>query len=532
MSLVHQSLFHVLLLSVCSLCILAAPTLSGAPQTIIELPSVLPTTPNVETTTATSSAPPASSLSSPPPTSSAPSADVFVFELAGGSPSWIATTEIILRIPQSSDTALGVSASPISTSDTQDSAALSANTAAQSSNSVMPTSLLVADPMDAPTTSAATRTTLYVPPTSTDSAAVLQDAVTSASTGLPPVLSLSKTSSAASSIPVSSTHTSSYVTGSASMDDPNPTAETRTTSNAASQTSRRSAILAAFLTIGTLAMLGITMVCMRCKLPCRGRRVKGNGKKVRFADPDEEQAQQVPSMYGEKDEKTSVIPGPPTPTEIILPSLPQQPSSSTPNLQPDWRVYAPSVEGQFEDVTHILSTSAFAPIEAEGGSPGADSVLSGASEDSSRAASSGRASGGAVSLTAESYKSCESRYSSPSLERQSRDGPPDSGSSDSMHLSPTFHHSPSPPASELIQTPDPGMGVAFVPLEHVGGKEAHKLVRGRPESDEVDEVGSEWDVAKAYGAHSSVGQESVLSVVVENMESVEVGGRKCVLVQG
>ncbi|CCM02287.1 uncharacterized protein FIBRA_04375 [Fibroporia radiculosa] len=317
--------------------------------------------------------------------------------------------------------------------------------------------------------------------------------------------------------------------------------------NAESQQGRRSAVLAAFLTVGTLVMLGVTFCCMRCKLPEGLRRNKRRSRRVRFDIQDTEIEPSGLIRPREKDEKESLIPGmAPMIHDITLPTLPQHshifPGVNTASLpHPTGRrvLVSDTMDGHFEDVTHILSTDAFAPPLRYGGESSAvDSVISAASDTTSSAReehSGSRTSGGSASLTGLSYKSCESRYSTPSVERQLHDGPLRSGSIESLSPSLSFGGSPSPPSSELVQTPEqilysnPRCMSTIRGTEPMGSKEPHMLVRGLRISDA--DTSSEWDVARSYGAHSSVGKDSLL-VMVENMEEVEVGGKKCVLVQG
>lgn len=525
----HQSLARHFLIISSSLCVLAAPTLPSFSVSVIT--ESLIAQPRVLASASTRNA----AVASPSSTSEA----LLASELAAGSLTWFATTETIVAIPRPSSAYSSVDShysdpNIASSSTGKGDGAFNKDAISASDSSRMPVSLTA----DALTNSLASisRTTLYVPPSAT-AGTYVQDAIPS------------RTSSATSSS-LNASGTSAVIASASpkpattDISDPNPPAEDQATSNAASQQSRRSAVLAAFLAIGTLTFLTVTMVCMRCKVPARLKRAKRDERRVRFDLPGVEQGQNVQSILQEKDEKNSLIPGPPSSQEVTLPVLSQQ-SRGGPYMHPsnpssDWRVFASNNDDQFEDVTHILSTNVFAPLDRHGGSksPGADSALSDASKTSSEdmhAAS--RASGGSASLTGVSYKSCESRYSTPSIARTSRDGPPGSGSAESMSPSLSFCRSPSPPASDSVPTPDladpsaAGSTSTFSAIGLVGSKEPHVLTRGVRTSDDV-ELGSEWDVARAYGAHSSLGKDSLLSVIVEHMEPVEVGGRKCVLVQG
>ncbi|KAF7799660.1 hypothetical protein EIP86_010900 [Pleurotus ostreatoroseus] len=192
-------------------------------------------------------------------------------------------------------------------------------------------------------------------------------------------------------------------------------------------------------------------------------------------------------------------------------------------------------ENVFEDVTHILSEETFqADVES--------------SDDSN--SSSHRTSHGAASVTAESYATCESRYSS--------------GTRASREASSASFLSMSPPESPMLRTPTqpqyatmtivPGrprsktLTQPASPLldKHLSsskslparysGRELLPYAGGEGESVFEDDEDSEWDIAEAYAARmskNSVGVVQMLSPIAEHaMEAVQIGERSCVLVQG
>ncbi|OBZ72688.1 hypothetical protein A0H81_07536 [Grifola frondosa] len=161
----------------------------------------------------------------------------------------------------------------------------------------------------------------------------------------------------------------------------------------------------------------------------------------------------------------------------------------------DWRIYATNGEDEFEDVTDILAM----PVsESESGSE--------------HDQQSSRASGGAASLTPDSYTTCESRYSSPSIE--------EGASAPSASIASELH-SPSPPPSELIRTPAqpeyiPETGVVALNRNSTGSADT--------------ETDPEWDVAHTYDPSSRTKtSDPVLDKVTG---TIAVGGRTCVLIHG
>ncbi|KAI0926259.1 hypothetical protein AcV5_008764 [Taiwanofungus camphoratus] len=486
---------------------------------VLILPCLSSGRPVLAPSTAISAAESFSEITSGPP-SSAGADNLAVSPNSAEAPIiWIITTEAVISIPKPSGSSPG-STSSINDLDVVPSLT-STNTGLPSNGALSPT----------PVASTPSPTTLYLPPSSEITESPLQG---------------SRSSSASSS--TTSTYTQVPVRTPTGTDiiDPNPTSEAQSASNAASQQARHSAIIAAFLTMATLSSLGMCILCMRCKLASRLRRLRRRSRKVRFADQAAEEGRKVFPTLREKQDKYSAASGLPALQGVTLPVLVhgQQPSTgstspatSRPSPVTDWRVFASNVDGQFEDVTHILSTNVFAPLERDARSRSPDSGSSGAG--SGEAGSTSRTSGGAASMTGDSYTTCESRYSSPSIEHHDTqdDLNLETDLPESMSLSFSFR-SPSPPVS-VLQTPElygypaaTGAG-AFDAGAQETGKGPHAPLLGPaipgPEGMNVE---SEWDVAQAYGASASGRKEPTPNVIIDNMEMVEVGGRKCVLVQG
>lgn len=527
MSTSHRSLFF-LLLSASHLYVLGAPAGSNTSvfaitETLLAIPSI-----SADSAPTTASLSPATASSSPTTASSSSTQAPLTSSVADGSQTLGAMTQAVLS---GSSTSLEPTL-PSSSVFVQD--ALRTKTLPPVSADLQAASGMMSLP-----------TTLYIPP---------QTASTSATQVAPTTLFMSASStgsrSAASSVltPLSvspsatptddmSSVTYSSVQHSTTMlaSEPNSTTETEAAANWKSQQSRHAAILAAFLIIGMMTMFGVTYCCMRLKLPARLRRSR-DGKKVRFAEdvfnvPNEVYA---PSI-SEKENKSSVAPDSAVFAyqEVTVPSLARQPTGHKPTFsrngaQANWRLLA-NYDGQFEDVTHILSTDVSAPLgrHERAGSRGSTPVPSDSRD------SSPRTSGGGASFTGDSYKSCDSHYSTPSMPRRSTDVPASRLPVPELEVELVAPNSPSSPG--LPVTPKAAHIEPGVPVGFVGSKEPHELVRGAHES--AVSAYSDWDVAKAYGAHSSVGGDSLFTRVESTMydgpmESVDVGGKKCMLIQG
>ncbi|TFY51326.1 hypothetical protein EVJ58_g10628, partial [Rhodofomes roseus] len=378
----HRSLLF-LFLSASHLYVLSAPAGPGMSaevitETVVEIPSTLVLSP-----ASTSSDSDAQASPTPAPSSVAS-------QIADGSLTLVATTQTVLFVPfvAGDSSTSGLSSSAVFAQDV-----LSTSTPQPTSN---PNAN--ADNLQVASEAYSSRTTLYVPSSSSSTVSRIQ--AEAAPTTL--IISSSPLATSTSSSSVSSaTTTSVRHSATVSMWDPNPTSETQAASNAKSQQSRRSAILAAFLIIGVLTMFGITYSCMRFDLPLRLGYVRRrcDSKKVRFADAEDaidaiDPA--YPPSVSEK-EKDNIAPDSAILAyqEVTVPTLARQrngpaPPSTGNGTQPDWRVFA-NYDGQFEDVTHILSTDVFAPLgrHAREGSRGSMSVLSGSRDSSPRTSGGG-----------------------------------------------------------------------------------------------------------------------------------------------
>ncbi|KAH9902596.1 hypothetical protein C8Q73DRAFT_11598 [Cubamyces lactineus] len=352
------------------------------------------------------------------------------------------------------------------------------------------------------------------------------------------------------------------------LDDPDSDLQTQSASDA-SERARRRTILAAFLILGTLGALGGGILCFRCGvLPCCHRRNPHRRSRRSLELLTEEGLRRPPRAASiEK----SIIPGAPPMRNVDLPVLPSR-DSHTPSCSTcpdslngmrsgisgglaDWRVYATNHDGQFEDVTHILSSDAFSVRSAgnERLSTGSWSARnstastgSGSEPQSSvHSRSASRTSESGASMTAESYKSCESRYSTPSFERHSRDGPPPSASASAA----SSLRSPSPSALLLrtpVQADYTGLANAALPVvvnpDAVAGPTNRQMATVVESEAEDMELDSQWDVAKAYAstpakkAAQSAGVGRRMTSGVTAMEpsvgTVDLGGRTCVLMRG
>ena len=420
------------------------------------------------------------------------------------------------------------------------------------------------------------------------------------------------------------------------FDDPNLSAHSSTSE--ASQRARKTAILAAFLILGALGALGGGVLCFRCGLlPCcsnKRRHRRGPSSTARVVEEGLRGLQKMGPVAREK--PVYLIPGKgPSPGQIFnFPSLPRNPpaqmhsrsngprqylngSKRDASGKGEFRVYATNEEGDFEDVTHILisdadadpyphkpvtddasSASSRSPRESTHSTKSTTTHASGRSSQlvrmSTATVDSGslsvntrasRASEGATSMTAESYTTCESRYSTPSIER---DRPPSAFDPISEESEDEYHTpAPNSPASSsasttsggsmslLLMTPEEPnytgladaalprvvtMGVAGIPGVTVGASRTES-VTGSEDMD-LDMEDSEWDVAGVYGgtlagplppvpeepsAPEASGKgrarsgKSVKSVkgrpqtgvgLVNRVGAVAVGGRTCVLMHG
>ncbi len=323
---------------------------------------------------------------------------------------------------------------------------------------------------------------------------------------------------------------------------------------------RKTAIVAAFLILGTLSALGGGVLCFKCGvLPCchskdRLRRNRKSRLSLRTAEEGLQKPPRIASL------EKSIVPG--APPIASMPTLSRDSHTPSCSTCPDsvtgmksgisggassWRVYATNEDGQYEDVTHVLASDTYVSLRS--GHSAASSAYrlsadSGTQPQSSERSNS-RASESGASMTAESYKSCESRYSTPSFERRSRDGPPSASASASSSLLPASDSptpgSPPSPISVLLLTPEQGAcgyaGLADAALPRVavdGGEPLNTVVESEGEDMDID---SQWNVAQAFAApilqkqKAQVGAGGV-GVAEQSVGTVALGGRTCVLMRG
>lgn len=343
------------------------------------------------------------------------------------------------------------------------------------------------------------------------------------------------------------------------LDDPNPEVHTQNVSDA-SMRARKTAIVAAFLILGTLSALGGGVLCFKCGvLPCchRTDKLRRNCKSRLSLATAEEGLQQKPPRVASLEK--SIVPG--APPIADMPTLSRDSHTPSCSTCPDsvtgmksgisgsassWRVYATNEDGQYEDVTHVLASDTYASMRSATSSyrHSADSSESGTQPQSSERSNS-RASESGASMTAESYKSCESRYSTPSFERRSRDGPPSASASASSSLLPASDSptpsSPASPISVLLLTPEQGqggyVGLADAAMPRVvvdAGAPLETVVESEGEDMDID---SQWNVAQALAAPVLQKQKAQvgaggMGVVEQSVGTVALGGRTCVLMRG
>ncbi|KAI0787993.1 hypothetical protein C8Q74DRAFT_1255251 [Fomes fomentarius] len=364
------------------------------------------------------------------------------------------------------------------------------------------------------------------------------------------------------------------------LDEPNPGAHTP---SEATQRARRTAVVAAFLILATLGAVGGGVICFRCGLfPCcsgHQRRLRGPNFTDRTVEEGLRGLQKLgPPKSSEK--AFSLVPGKPpiSASSFTIPSLARNGHAHTLSCStcpPDslngvrggvsgteYRTYAPNDEGDFEDVTHILVSDADADADAFSQTTSTEddrsSTTSRSPRESSHSAKStmthtsgrssqilrmstgtaessslsvdtrvSRASEGATSTTGESYTTCESRYSTPSIERDARNRPPstfdpisEESGEDDFHS--PLHSSPESSASTasagsmslLLMTPpeEPAAnykGLADAALPKAAGTDimniTPNITGARPVSagsEDMDMVmeDSDWDVARMYGS--------------------------------
>ena len=349
-------------------------------------------------------------------------------------------------------------------------------------------------------------------------------------------------------IPVISSSTTRSPASPTSGDNAEPSPDVHSSHSPESEHARRSAILAAFLILGTLGILGGSMVCFRCGLlPCCKHKRKRQQKQTLTARTIEEGLRSLQKLapVTSTEKKLSFLvpskppPGPRTASLITLLRPPHAHTLSCSTCPPDsvqgvrgglsarantdsWQAYIASTQdssaargpdGDFEDVTHILSAPTFTSSRLSG-SAGSHTPRDSAASASTRSdrdpgrlsvgtvgshqpRPTSRASGGAASVSAESYTTCESRYSTPSFgaspsadvdvpqsRASSRSGARTSSGDDSFHSPAASSSRPSSTSSAasdssestVLRTPDQldytGLADAAMPQPQVQGSPA------------------------------------------------------------
>lgn len=330
------------------------------------------------------------------------------------------------------------------------------------------------------------------------------------------------------------------------------------------QMSRKTAIIGTILAVASLLGISVCAFCMRCRVP---RHIRGspNAADTEALDPDNKDPEKA--LADKK--STSPVSSQQSSMTLPLPTLTcdapngnsqsaQQQENDQLNGQqrPTWKHnFASSVDNDdFEDVTHILSNDAFAPLSGSERS-------SAASDISNTSMIVHRVSGGAPSVKAESYATCESRYSNVSgvsnVESQAVSSDT-AASSEYLSMSPAG--TPSPPDSPILRTPKQCVATVTRSRSKTLTQPTSPRVTSTMSisksfparcSDRmsdlvarVDEEGSEWDIAAAYGARFSKGSVGVRSTIsempeehrqeheYEHIETIDIGGRSVIMVTG
>lgn len=316
--------------------------------------------------------------------------------------------------------------------------------------------------------------------------------------------------------------------------------------------SRKAAIIGTMLAVGSLLGIGACAFCTRCRTPRLVRR-SSMGDVV-----DEHESQDPEKALLQKSPTQTTSPSQQHGTTLVLPTLAVDAPPSVQRLAPDhditqradqqhsnWQNQANMEPNDFEDVTHILSEGIFASLpESE--------LSSTVSDDTDDASVAHRASKGTVSVKAESYATFESRYSHTSVKSE------DQGSTQYLSMSPSS--TPSPPESPVLRTPkqpgicavtrtrsktltqpsSPRVGSTVSSSKSFPAKYSGRMsdLVDRMEDARESTLESEWDIAAAYGARyskaSSAGARGSVhgAEVAERIETVDIGGRNCVLVTG
>ncbi|PSS05513.1 hypothetical protein PHLCEN_2v3795 [Hermanssonia centrifuga] len=310
-----------------------------------------------------------------------------------------------------------------------------------------------------------------------------------------------------------------------------------------SEQSRQAAILGTIIALGFLSGLMVCVFCMRCRTRTRSQASfspKEADEGTSGQADSLKEAEKPPVIYSNTAPDVTTLPvlqaNSPSPSTTPSPAA-KNPPDWPQGQQSQWRFLSIEEDGHFEDVTHILSGAAFVDMVSDSGDRNST-----ASKD--HECSTNRTSNGVASVTAESYATCESRYSSPSIDRASQVSQGSNDASSFLVIS--------PPESPLIQTPRqedfvtrPRSKTVDQPCSPLLGRsisssKSFPVRLGCHYSDDrVSQLTtaseeSEWDVAEAYGARyskNSLRMVPVLSTIAENVE-VDIGGRSCILVQG
>ncbi|KAI0784500.1 hypothetical protein C8Q75DRAFT_779166 [Abortiporus biennis] len=301
--------------------------------------------------------------------------------------------------------------------------------------------------------------------------------------------------------------------------------------------SQRAALIGTLLAIGSiLAILGIILCCRfkRC-LNHRKRRAQG------------QEYNSDKQLISEK----SPAPSNKSSSSLGIPELPSRNVNVTSpppfsGNSPEWHFPTSQPEVHFGAVTVLPTPSgSFSEIDLASHENVNSMDESSDAESTITAPRDSRTSAGVASITAQSYATCESSYSSPSVDRSSQPIPSYHLPSlpDSIYLkmskapmypttrarSRTVDHEICPVISNFSSSKSfPALPTAYLNRFSDDSRVSTKTTRS---------VESEWDVAQVYGRFSKDTAASVaLSTISEDqnsgVEAVEVGGTPCLLVKG
>lgn len=363
------------------------------------------------------------------------------------------------------------------------------------------------------------------------------------------------TSSASSSTVVSGPRTTPthQVAPTTTLPLASPTETSAAKSQHTSQ-SRKAAVIGVLLALGSILLLVLFAFCMRVPRVLRGFKKNADELIEPFEDPDMEKVVNSPVVEQNSSTARQHVSADLNTTLPVLSASAPSPLANTQKTeggksesqhaqyQQLW--YCSSVkEDQFEDVTHVLTDSSTFAVNDS------DCASNRTSTSSSQASERDRQSRGAASV-AQSYATCDSRYSTPSVQDGSSESVTD-GQSASFHSAPS--RSPSPTDSPMPDTPKHRQSVTRPRSKTLNEDQMMSLGRknSMPSSKSfparfsnrlsehsamwsVLEEESEWDIAAHYGARYSARHSAgpELGIMSEHMETVDIGGRNCILVQG